>query len=126
MGVIYAITIEDVRRDLIGVFSDQEVASFIDFADEADACMEGKGVPHAIGQRLKVLFVRHMLTMGTGSGSGAATSVSSASGASKSFASRDANSTGFSDALKDLDRWGCVQGLLRRPVLSIVFRGANI
>jgi len=122
----YAITSGDVTDGLDGAFAAGEIAAYIDIADTADECMTLKEVPDVIGQRLKILYVRHMLTIANGSGAGVATSVSSASGASRSHASRDAGSSGFGDALKGLDQWGCVMGLVRKPVLSIVFRGANL
>jgi hypothetical protein len=121
----YAITAQDVTEGLEGTFSANEIAAYIALADTADDCMAGKGVPGVFGQRLKVLFVRHMLTLATGAGSGAVTSVSSASGASKSHAAREANSSGFGDALKDLDRWGCVYNLLRAGKPAVIFRSVG-
>jgi len=121
----YAITAHDVTEGLDGAFSISEIAAYIAMADTTDACMSANGVPGVFGQRLKVLFVRHMLTLATGSGAGAATSVSSASGASRSHAAREANSTGFGDALKDLDRWGCVYGLLRAGKPAAIFRSVG-
>jgi hypothetical protein len=121
----YAITAQDVTDGLDGAFNADEIAAYIDLADTADDCMTAKGVPGVFGQRLKVLFVRHMLTLGTGSGAGAVTSVSSASGASRSHAARDARSSGFGDALKDLDRWGCVYGLLRAGKPAAILRSVG-
>ena len=121
----YAIGLHDVTNGIDGTFNADEIAAYIALADDADACMMAKGVPGVFGQRLKVLFVRHMLTLGTGSGSGAVTSVSSASGASRSHAARDAKSSGFGDALKDLDRWGCVYGLLRAGKPAAILRSVG-
>lgn len=117
----YAITAQDVTQALQGAFDPAEVAAYIAIADTADACMSGRDVPADVGRQLKVLFVRHMLTLATGDGAGVATSVSSASGASKSSAQRMAGTSGFGDALKGLDRWGCVWGLLAsaKPAVQI-------
>jgi hypothetical protein len=123
--VSYMIIPPMVTCDLEGRFSEQEVSAFIALADEADDCMTANGVPGIFGQRLKVLFVRHMLTVSTGAGGGVATSVSSASGASKSHAQRQGNSTAFGDALKGLDRWGCVYGLLRASKPAAILKSVG-
>jgi hypothetical protein len=122
----YAITSGDVTSGLDGSFAAGDITDYIAIADTADACMTEKGVPFVIGRRLKILYVRHMLTIANGSGAGVVTSVSSASGASRSHAARDAGSSGFGDALKGLDSWGCVMALVRKPVLSLSFRGADL
>jgi hypothetical protein len=122
----YEITSADVTDGMNGAFAAGDVAAYIAIADTADDCMTAKGVPPVIGERLKVLYVQHMLVTATGSGGGVATSVSSASGASRSHASRKAGTSGFLDALKGLDQWGCVMALVRKPVLSVVFRGADL
>lgn len=112
----YAITIAEVNGTSPSGASDAEVAMVIAVVDTADACLTGATVPDDLGKLMKVYASRHMLTLAANGGAGNVTQQSSASGASRSFAGwakgRGINSTAYGAMLAQLDKTGCLTGLV--------------
>ena len=101
----YVITYEDVTDGFSSSASQADIDAYIAITDIADTCLAANGVPDVVGQRLKVIAVRHMVQEADG---GQVTQQRAVSGASRSFAQRGDGSTGQLALLKSLDKWGCV------------------
>lgn len=112
----YHVTIDDVNGSSPSGASEFEVAMVLAVVDTADACLTGAGVGEDIGKLMKVYAARHMLTLAANGGAGNVTQQSSASGASRSFAGwakgRGINSTAYGALLAQLDKTGCLTGLV--------------
>lgn len=106
----YTITVAEVKDGFSTSASDSSITAYITLVDQADACMTAQGVPDAIGQQLKILAVRHLLT--SERDGGAIMSERAVSGASRSFGQFKAGETGYLNNLKMLDKWGCVYGVV--------------
>lgn len=105
----YTITVTQVKDGFTGNASDADIAAYIAMADQADECLALNTVPDAVGQRLKVLFVRH--TASQQRDGGAVTSERAVSGASRSYAADQRGDSGYLDLLRQLDQTGCVYRL---------------
>lgn len=109
-----SITVSDVKAGYSTEVPDDEIGLLIQAADQADACLDGSGVPEEKQKLLKLLAVRHMLSLIEGSGRGKAIS-EGASGAFRSFGAwqgQGLGSTRFGAMLLQLDSTGCVSNLL--------------
>ena len=85
-------------------------AAYIPFVDQADACMEAKGVADDIGKQLKILAVNHLVSAATTGGT--VQSERAVSGASRTYAAMSGGDTGYLNTLRDLDSWGCVTAIV--------------
>ena len=111
LPIDYSITTTRVKDGFTTAASDDDIAGFIAVVSQADQCMTDNNVPGEIGQQLKVLAVRHMATNQRDGGS--VTSERAVSGASRSYGAYKAGETGFLVTLQQLDRWGCVYGVVQ-------------
>lgn len=111
----YTITVERVKDGFTTSASDDDLNGYIAVADQADECMTNNNAPVAIGQQLKVLAVRHLATNQRDGGS--VTAERAVSGASRNYESFKAGETGFLATLQQLDRWGCVYGIVQNNQL---------
>ncbi len=111
----YEITVADIRDGFTTSASDTEIQAYITVVDTADECLAANEVPEAVGQRLKVLAVRHMLLLVANDGSGGTiTSQRAVSGASRTLKQPDVmEGTHYATLLKQLDRWGCVWSVIQ-------------
>lgn len=128
MAVI--ITPEDVKNGFSTTIPDDEIAFLIEIVSEADACMDAAGVSDERQKMLKIYAVRHMCFMQTGGGRGNITSQTAPSGASQSFSAWKGvgvNASPYGNLLKQLDKTGCVVGLLENdgPRLAIMSIGGK-
>ena len=105
----YTITVAQVKDGFSTSASDADLTAYIAIADQADACLTANAVPDAVGQHLKILFVRHTAT--NARDGGAVTSERAVSGAARSFGEYDRGDTGYLDTLRQLDTHGCVYAL---------------
>lgn len=108
----YTITICQVKDGFRTSASDSDLDGYIAIAGQADACLTANNVDRAVGQMLKILFVRHVAT--NARDGGAVTSEKAVSGASRSFAEYDRGDTGYLDTLRSLDQYGCVYALTQQ------------
>lgn len=106
----YTITVEQVNDGFNSPASDADLAGYIAIVDQADTCLTNNGVADAIGMQLKTLAVRHLAV--NARDGGAVTSEKAVSGASRSYAEYNAGETGYLDTLRQLDRTGCVYGVV--------------
>ena len=110
----YDITSKEVLDGFSISVSERDVAGYIEIVSQADECMTRNSVPDVIGQRLKVLAVRHMASLvGIDGSGGQVVSQRAQSGASRTFKEADADQgTHYGGLLRQLDSWGCVLGLI--------------
>lgn len=109
------ISASDVTAGYTTSLSTAEIDALITFVDQADACLTNNSVSDAIGQRLKILAVQHMLSLTEGNGGGRAISERSASGAARTFSDRKGrglDATTYGALLRQLDQYGCVTAIL--------------
>lgn len=106
----------DIKAGFETEASDIEIQALIDFVvSGSSACLTGNGVPEATQDLLTTYAVRHILTLTAASGRGSVTSERAPSGASRSFAAwqgEGLGSTRFGALLMQLDRYGCVRGVM--------------
>jgi hypothetical protein len=124
------ITVEEVKNGFATTVPDDEIQILIEIVSEADACMDTAGVSDDRQRMLKIYAVRHMCFMQSGGGKGNVTSQSAPSGASQSFSSWKGvgvNASPYGNLLKQLDKSGCVVGLLENdgPQLAIMSVGGK-
>lgn len=91
--------------------SSADIAAYIAVVDQADACLDANSVPDAIARQLKILGVRHLAT--EGSDGGQVTEQRAVSGASRKFAERGGGDTAALSTLRQIDKYGCVIGIVR-------------
>lgn len=111
MSVI--ITPTEVLDGFSTTVSESEIPLYISIADAADACLDANQVPDDTQRALKLLAVRHMLTMQANGGRGNVTSESAPSGASRSYGKYSGKEgSHYGDLLERADRWGCVTSVV--------------
>lgn len=108
----FVITKENVTDGFLTSAGDTDIDSFITVMNQADTCLTKNSVSDEIGRRLKILAVRHLLTLGSEGGS--VVDQQSASGARRRFAERRSGTTPHLDALRMLDGTGCVTAVLQK------------
>ena len=112
----YEIAISEVNGSSPTGASDDEITMVIALLSAADECLTAKSVPADVGKMIKIYAARHLLALSQNGGSGAVTQQSSASGASRTMAGwtqgKGLNATAFGSMVAQLDRYGCVSGLL--------------
>lgn len=108
----YTVTIAMIKDGFNSPVSDADLTGYIAIVDQADTCLTNNSVPDAIGVQLKLLAIRHLATNQRDGGS--VTSERAVSGASRSYANYRAGDTGFLETLRQLDRWGCVRGVVEQ------------
>ena len=110
------VTPADIKAVFQTDASDIEIQGLIDFVvSGSSACLTANAVPEASQDLLTTYAVRHILTLTNASGRGSVTSESAPSGASRSFGSwqgQGLNSTRYGSLLMQLDRFGCVRGVM--------------
>lgn len=110
----YDVCISDVTEGFSLAPSIIEVDGVLAWVNTADACLTGAGIDEATGRLLKIYAARHVLQVTANDGLGAATSQSSASGASRSFSpvsGQRLGSSSYGALLQAMDKSGCVTGL---------------
>lgn len=124
------ITVDDVKNGFSTTVPDDEIQVLIEIVSEADACMDAAGVSDDRQRMMKIYAVRHMCYMQTNGGRGNVTSQTAPSGASQSFSAWKGvgvNASPYGNLLKQLDKSGCVVGLLENdgPQLAIMSIGGK-
>ena len=105
------ITAEDVKDSFETGASDKAIELAIGLVASAEQCLLAYKVPQATIDALLTYAVRHILTIQENGGRGLVKSESAPSGASRSYVAGQSGQT-YLDLVNQLDRWGCVTGLL--------------
>ena len=110
----YNVTASEVANGFSLTTSEADIWGYIEVVSQADECMTSNEVPDVVGQRLKIIAVRHLATLVGSDGSGGQLSSQRAtSGAARAFNSAPSSQgTTYGLQLKQLDRWGCVLGII--------------
>lgn len=118
----YTITVEQVRDGFSTSASDADLSAYVSVVDQADACLSAKMTSEAIGTQLKILGVRHLATMA--SDRGEVVEEQAVSGARRRYSEKRGGETGHMQALRSLDKFGCVLSTLNNNA-RIQFRAVG-
>lgn len=120
-----ALTPTDIKAGFSTAVPDDEIQDLIDFMATADLCLTGNAVPEKTQDLLKKYAVRHLLLLQANAGQGEVTSQSAPSGASRSFnrwtGTPGLDATRYGSLLTQMDRYGCVRGLIENTHRAALF-----
>jgi hypothetical protein len=122
------VTPADIKAGFQTEASDAEIQGLIDFVvSGSSACLTANAVPEASQDLLTTYAVRHILTLTGESQAGRVSSEKLATGASRSYESwqgEGLGSTRYGSLIMQLDRFGCVRGIMENSV-NVAFFGVK-